>query len=129
MYVSISNFLFFTGAFVCNISSPTSNTIEVTCKLFGNLTRVIVIYNCTSCTGRHTTYSTIKDSPVVTPDLPAGNYTVEIIAMDTDIDYADFRTVKMVTVSEYVITTTANTPTNDATDTTTNVPSTESITT
>ena len=118
--------MFFAGAFVCNISSPSSNTIEVTCRLFGNLTRVNVILTCTSCTDGPTKYSLLDDSPVVIPDLPAGNYTAEIKAVDTDIE---LRTVKMVTVSDNVITTTTNTPTNDATDTPTNALSTESINT
>ena len=124
MYLII--FILFTGVFGCNISWPSSNTIEVTCKLYGNLTRVIVIFTCTSCTDSSTRYSVLDDSPFIIQGLPAGNYTAKIKAVDTDIE---LRTVKMVTVSDNVITTTTNVPTDDATDTTTNAPSTESITT
>ena len=121
-------FLFFTGAraFVCNISSPSSNTIEVTCKLFGEMARVNVILTCIDCTDSSTRYSILDDSPVIIPELPAGNYTAEIMTVDMDIV---LRAVKMVAISDNVVTATTNTPTNDVTDTTTNAPSTESITT
>ena len=42
------------------------------------------------------------------------------MAVDMDIDYADLRTVEMITVSDNVNTAATNTPTNDATDTITN---------
>ena len=111
--------MFFAGAFVCNISSQSSDTIQVTCKLFGELAKVNVILDCTSCTGSSTRYSILGDSPVVIPELSAGNYTAEIIAVNVDNDYAD---VKMFMMSDNVVTTTTNTPANGATDTTTNIP-------
>ena len=88
------------------------------------MARVNVILTCIDCTDSSTRYSILDNSPVIITELPAGNYTAEIIAVDMDIV---LRTVKMFMVSDNVITTTTNTTTDDVTDTTTNTPSTESI--
>ena len=85
--------------------------------MFGKLARVNVILTCTSCTGSSTSYSILDDSPVIIPELPAGNYTAKILAVDKDVV---LRTVKVFTVSDNIVTATTNTPTNNATDTTTN---------
>ena len=89
------------GAFVCNIISPSFGIIEVSCELLGKLVRVGVILNCTSCTGKHT-FSVTDDNPIVIPNLPAGNYTVDIIAVDINNDI--IRTVKVIVISEEVTT-------------------------
>ena len=94
--------MLYLGSFVCNIGSPSFSTIEVSCELLGNLVRVIVILNCTSCTGKHTTYTLTGDSPIVIPYLPAGNYIVDVIAVDISNDIN--RTVKVIVMSEEVTT-------------------------
>ena len=68
----------------------------------GNLVRVNVILNCASCTGEHTTFSIIDDRPIVIPNLPAGNYTVYVIAVDINNDI--IRTVEVIVKSEEVTT-------------------------
>ena len=110
--------LFFTDAFICNINSPYFNTIVVSCELLGNLVRVNVILNCTSCTGSDELYTILGDSPVVIPHLPAGNYSVDVI--DVDISNVIIRTVGVIMVSDNVTTDTP--PTHGPT---TNIPATD----
>ena len=105
------------GDFICNVSSTLLNTIKVTCELFGNLTRVNAIINCTSCTGKFTTYSIVDDSPFVISNLPAGNYTVDVSAVNISI--VDIETVEVIVMSENIKPPTSG-PTN-------NVPTTESV--
>ena len=95
---------FFTGAFKCNIISPSFNTIGVSCELLGNLARVNVTLICTSCTSSSEYHTTVNDSPIVIPNLPAGNYTVNVTAVDVNI-----RTVEVIMVSDDVTTTTTST--------------------
>ena len=130
MHCNVARLFLHAGAFVCNISSPSSNIIEVTCKLFGDLARVNVILTCINCTGSSTRYSILGDSPVVIPDLPAGNYTADIIAVD--IYNNIIRNVEVIVMSENAATDTVSTSavstievltTNRAT---TNVPTTKS---
>ena len=103
------------GAFVCNIISPSFNTIYISCELLGNLATLNVILICISCTSSSEYHTTVNDSPIVIPNLPAGNYTVDVTAVDVNI-----RTVEVIMVSDDVITTTTNTLSTIATATTTN---------
>ena len=89
--------------------------------MFGNLVRVSVILNCTSCTGEHTTSTITDDSPIVILNLPAGNYTVDVFAVDISI--VNIETVEVIVMSEDV--TTDMSPT---TGPTTDGPTTESVT-
>ena len=105
-YVLIS-----TGAFVCNISSPSFNTVEVSCELLGNLARVNVSLNCTTCNGSEP--FTLSDvSPIVIPNLPARNYTVDVFAVDINLGITE-----MIAVSDNITTGSLPTygPTTDAT--------------
>ena len=89
----------------------------------GNLIRVSVIVNCISCTDEHTIYSITDDSPIVIPKLPAGNYIVDVIAVDISND--TIRTVEVIIMSEDI--TTDMSPTSGPTThviTTTNLPAT-----
>ena len=127
--INIYRLFLYAGAFVCNISSPSFNTIGVSCKLLGNLLRVSVIFNCTSCTDIK--LQTITDnSPIVISGFPAGNYTVHVAVLDISNDI--IRTVEVIVMSEDVTTDTSPTsvpttiatthdlPTNTTTTTTTN---------
>ena len=113
MYFKISIHV---GTFVCNVSSPSYNTVEVSCKLLGNLARVNVTLNCTSRIGGLEYYTVVDDSPIVIPSIPAGNYTVDTTAVDIN-----FRTVEMIAVADNVTTSSLPTygPTTDATITNT----------
>ena len=126
----------YVDGFVCNIISS-FNIIYISCELLGNLTRVNVTLKCTSCTGSSEYHTIVNDSPIVIPNLPAGNYTVHVTAVDVN-----FITVeKIIIVPDNIISTTTNTlstiittatTTNtlstSTTATTTNTPTTESIT-
>ena len=90
--------MFITGAFKCNISSSSINTIEVSCELLGNLTRVNVTLKCTSCTSSSEYHTTVNNRSIVISNLPAGNYTVNVTAVDVNI-----RTVEVIMVSDDVI--------------------------
>ena len=68
----------------------------------GKLIRIAVIYNCTSCTGRFTSFTATDDSPLVILDFPAGNYIVDVIAVDISNDI--IRTVEVIVMSEDVTT-------------------------
>ena len=104
--ISLSTLLYYflTGAFKCNISSPSFNTIEVSCELLGNLTRVNVTLKCTGCTSSSEYHTTVNDSPIVISNLPGGNYTVNVTAVDVNI-----RTVEVIMVFDDVTTTTTST--------------------
>ena len=66
----------------------------------GNLVRVSVVLNCTSC--NDSVPSVILDGPYVISNLPTGNYTVDVIAVDFSLDV--IRTVDVIVVSEDVST-------------------------
>ena len=96
----------------------------MSCELLGNVVRVNVIFNCISCTGSQKQAIT-DDSPIIIPYLPAGTYTVDVIAVDISNDI--IRAVELIVMSEYSTigmsptsgpTTSANLPT------TTNIPTT-----
>ena len=127
MYCTNSYRLFlYTGAFVCNISSPSFNTIEVSCKLLGILVRVNVLLNCTSCTDSQLQTIT-DDSPIVISEFPAGNYIVDVIAVDFSNDI--IRTVEVIVMSEDVTTDMSPTSGPTTTATTHNLPTTTTTTT
>ena len=107
------------GSFVCNIISPSFNTIGVSCELLGNLARVNVTLICNSCTSSSEYHTTVNDSPFIIPNLPAGNYTVYVTAVGVN-----FKTVEVIMVSDDVTATTTNTLSTITTATTTNTLST-----
>ena len=70
----------------------------MSCELLGNVVRVNVIFNCISCTGSQKQAIT-DDSPIIIPYLPAGTYTVDVIAVDISNDI--IRAVELIVMSEY----------------------------
>ena len=103
----------FLGAFVCNISSTSFNTVEVSCELLGVLVRIRVILTCNNCTINNTT---TDDSPVIFQNLTAGKYTIDA----TPVVIGNFNITKVIMVSDDVNTATTNTPTTDDANTATN---------
>jgi len=95
----------FTDVFLCSTSSPSFNSIKISCNLLGKLARINVTLKCTSCTSSFKSHAVIGNStsPIVIPNLPAGNYTVDIIAVD--INNANITTTEVITVSDIVINT------------------------
>ena len=61
------------------------NAIKVSCKVLGKPTRVNVTLKCTGCTNSFKSYTVMTDDPVIILNLPAGNYTVEVIAVNFNI--------------------------------------------
>ena len=95
---------------VCNINSTFFNAIEVQCQFLGELVRVNITLKCTSCTSSFKSYTVITDGPVIIPNLPAGNYTVDVIVADSN-----YITTEVITVP---ISITANISTEPTTSTT-----------
>ena len=95
----------------------------MSCELLGNLVRVNVTFSCTSCTDSQLQTIT-DDNPIDYSGFPAGNYTVNVTAIDFSNDV--IRTVEVIIMSEDVtidISPTSGSTTNRAT---TNVPTTTS---
>ena len=91
-----------TGAFICSISSLSFNTIGVSCELLENLPRVNITVKCTSCTSSFKPYSIITDGPIIIANLPAGNYTVDVVVVYSV--YFNISTSEMIVVSNDVTT-------------------------
>ena len=95
------------GAFVCNISPSSFNTIiGVSCELLGNLTRVNVTLKCTSCTSCSEYHTTVDDSLIIIPYLSARNYAVDVTTVI--IISVNIRTAEVIIVSDNIATTTIN---------------------
>ena len=95
----------------------------MSCELLGKLVRVNVILNCTSCTDSK--LQTVTDnSPIVISEFPAGNYTVNVTAVDISNDI--IRTVEVIVMSEDVTIDISPTSGSTTNRTTTNVPTTTS---
>ena len=73
----------------------------MSCELLGSLVKVNVILSCTSCTDSQLQTVT-DDSPIVISEFPAGNYTVNVTAVDISNDI--IRTVEVIVMSEDVTT-------------------------
>ena len=107
-YVQQFIFLHIADVLICNISSPSFNAIGVSCELLGNLPRVNITVKCTSCTSNFKPYSVITDGPIIIANLPAGNYTVDVVFVDSV--YTDITTTEMIVVSNDVTTNITNRP-------------------
>ena len=66
----------------------------MSCKLLGNLVRINIIINCTSCTGNLRSYAVMTDGPITISYLPAGNYTIDVIVVDSN--YINITTTEMI---------------------------------
>ena len=93
---------YITDAFICNISSTSFDAIGVSCELLGNLPRVNITVDCTSCSSSFK-YSVITDGPIIIPNLPSGNYTVDVVVVDSV--YINITTTEMIVLSNDVTTT------------------------
>ena len=90
-----------TGAFICRITSPSFDAIEVSCELLGNIPRVNITVDCTSCTSSFKS-SVLTDGPIIIPNLPSGNYTVDVVAVDSV--YINITTTEMIVLSNDITT-------------------------
>ena len=85
-----------TDGLVCNIISPFFNAIEVDCQFLGELAKVNITFKCTSCTNSFKSYTVIAVGFVIIPNLPAGNYTVDVIVANSG--YINITTTEVIVV-------------------------------
>ena len=66
----------------CTVTSPVSNTIQVTCEFLGASRRVSINATCTSCVGAQAVVTAVGNSPLDISDLLPEDYTIDVIAVD-----------------------------------------------
>ena len=98
-YINLYNHI--TGAFICRITSPSFDAIGVSCELLGNIPRVNITVDCTSCTSSFKS-SVLTDGPIIIPNLPSGNYTVDVVVVDSV--YINITTTEMIVLSNDITT-------------------------
>ena len=81
----------------CTITSPSANTIRVSCELLETFTRISVTISSNSCTCSQP-ITMVDDNPITVSDLPIGVYTVEVTAVNSND--MNNRIVEMITVSD-----------------------------
>ena len=81
----------------CTITSPSANTIRVSCELLERITVTISSNSC-NCSQRITM---VDNNPITVSDLPIGVYTVEVTAVNSnDMSIENNRIVEMITISD-----------------------------
>ena len=68
----------------CVSTSPTSNTIRVSCEFLGASRRISVNATCTSCEGTQTTITVVGDNPLDIVGLQPESYALKVIAVDSN---------------------------------------------
>ena len=66
----------------CIVTSPVSNTIQVTCEFLGLPRQISINATCTSCVGAQAVVTAVGNSPLDISDLLSEDYTVDVIAVD-----------------------------------------------
>ena len=95
MYVNL--FYVHTVIQSCTITSPSANTIRVSCEL---LERINVTISSNSCTCSQP-ITMVDNNPITVSDLPIGAYTVEVTAVNSnDMSIENNRIVEMITLSD-----------------------------
>ena len=84
----------------CTITSPSANTIRVSCDLLKTFSRIKVIVSSNSCTALPPITIT-GDNPVIVSNLTIGIYTFEVTAVSSsDLSVEINKIVEMITVLE-----------------------------
>ena len=87
----------YTGLENCTITSPSANTIRVSCESLG---RISVTISSNSCTCSQP-IAMVDDNPITVSDLAIGVYTVEVTAVNSnDMSIENNKIVGMITVSD-----------------------------
>ena len=87
----------YVGLQSCTITSPSANTIRVSCEL---LERISVTISSNSCTCSQP-ITMVDNNPITVSDFPIGVYTVEVTAVNSnDMSIENNRIVEMITVSD-----------------------------
>ena len=84
----------------CAITSPSANTIRVSCELLETYERIRVIISSNSCTCSQP-ITMVDDNTITVPNLTTGVYTVEVTAVNSnDMSIEDNKIVKMITLCD-----------------------------
>ena len=84
----------------CTITSPSANTIRVSCKLLETYERIRVTISSNSCTCSQP-ITMVDDNPITVPNLTTGVYTVEVTAVNSnDMNIEDNKIVEMITLCD-----------------------------
>ena len=90
-------FLFYVVLQRCTITSPSANTIKVSCKLLERI-RVAISSNSCICSQPITM---VDDNPITVLNLTTGVYTVEVTAVNSnDMSIEDNKIVEMITLCD-----------------------------
>ena len=92
VYIDVTNISLYVVLQSCTITSPSANTIRISCEL---LERISVTISSNSCTCSQPIIM-VGNNPITVSDLPIGVYTVEVTADDMNVE--NNRIVKMITV-------------------------------
>ena len=108
----------------CSITSPSTKAIRISCELLETFTRIRVTITSNSCTCSQP-ITMVDNNPITVSDLPIGEYTVEVTAVNSnDMNVENNRIIlETITVLDHKSTATA--PTVDS-DKSTTCPSVES---
>ena len=84
----------------CTITSPSANTIGISCELLETYERIRVTISSNSCTCSQP-ITMVDDNPITVPNLTTGVYTVEVTAVNSnDMSIEDNKIVKMITLCD-----------------------------
>ena len=90
----------FTALQRCTITSPSANTIRVSCELLKAFERIRVTISSNSCTCSQP-ITIVDDNPITVPNLTTGVYTVEVTAVNSnDMSIEDNKIVEMITLCD-----------------------------
>ena len=84
----------------CTITSPSANTIRVSCELLETFERIRVTISSNSCSCSQP-ITMVDDNPITVPNLTTGVYTVEVTAVNSnDMSIEDNNIVEMITLCD-----------------------------
>ena len=84
----------------CAITSPSANTIRVSCELLETYERIRVTISSNRCTCSQP-ITMVDDNPITVPNLTTGVYTVEVTAVNrNDMSIEDNKIVEMITLCD-----------------------------
>ena len=92
--------MFFAVLQSCTITSPSANTIRVSCDLLETFNRISVTVSSNSCTCSQP-ITIVGDNPITVPNLTTGVYIVEVIAVDSnDMRVESNKITEMITLCD-----------------------------
>ena len=89
----------------CSITSPSANTIRVSCELLETFRRINVTISSNSCTCSPP-ITRVGDNPITVSNLTTGVYTVEVTAVNdtsNSMNIKNNKIVEMITVCDVTV--------------------------